>query len=217
MSVSILDVLNVRHATYDMFSELFLYKFHEEEYNELLNKLKFLDENLSKYMEETGVNVGEIRRAFHEAKRSDYLIEYSTLFLTGMGVKPLTPVESKRMFSLMGEKVATFKYTDVVRFLKSRGIVPKMSSQFSPELDHISSLLAFMSILIEEEFNLRSSKQDAFKSVQDQKNFATTHLFSWVPDWANDVVSDPRSNLYKVVCRELDNWLKFEKDFLGER
>ncbi|MEM3359033.1 MAG: molecular chaperone TorD family protein [Zestosphaera sp.] len=217
MSVSILDVLNVRHATYDLFSDLFLYKFSSEDFNDLLKKLSLIDEKLGEFIEETGVNVREVRRVIENSKRSDYLIEYSSLFIAGVGVKPLIPVESKRLFSLMGEKVATFKYNDVIRFYRSRHLVPKLISQFPPEPDHISSLLAFMSLLIEEEFKLRSSGKDAFKTVQDQKNFAVTHLFSWIPDWINDVINDPRSSIYKVVCSELSNWLKFERDFLGER
>lgn len=217
LSISILDVLNVRHSTYDMFSDLFLYKFDVNEYQQLLEKIRTLEEKLGKYMEETGVEITEIRKVLEENKRSDYLIEYSSLFIAGVGVKPLIPVESKRLFSLMGERVATFKYNDVVRFYSSRGLVPKLGSQFSPEPDHISSLFAFMSLLVEEEFHNRSTGKDAFKVVQDQKNFATSHLFSWIPDWINDVVHDPRSRIYKVVCSQLGNWLKFEKDFLGER
>ncbi|EHP70530.1 putative component of anaerobic dehydrogenase [Metallosphaera yellowstonensis MK1] len=217
MSVSILDMLNVRHAAYDIFADLFLYKFKEEEYNELLGKLSLVQEKLGKYLMETGVDVSEILRAFKEAKRSDYLIEYSTLFMTGLGVKPLIPVESKRIFSLMGEKVALFKYNDVVRFMKSRGLVPKIVTQFSVEIDHVSSILGFMAYLVEEEFNLRVNGRDAYKTVQDQKNFAITHIFSWIPDWASDVVNDQRARIFKVVCTQLQEWLKFDRDFLGER
>ncbi len=200
-----------------MFSDLFLYKFDPEEYHQLMDKLKSIEERLGTYMEETGIKVGEIRAVFEQAKRSDYLTEYSSLFISGVGIKPLVPVESKRLFSLMGDRVATFKYNDVVRFYRSRNLVPKISSQFSPEPDHISSLLAFMSLLVEEEFDHRRKGLDAFKVVQDQKNFAITHLFSWIPDWINDVIHDPRSNIFKVVCSQLGDWLKFERDFLGER
>ncbi|ACP36626.1 conserved hypothetical protein [Sulfolobus islandicus Y.G.57.14] len=214
MSVSVL--LNVRHALYDLFADLFLYKFVEDEYKQLLEKIDVVDRELGKQLEEVmGIRVTEIKRVFSETKRSDYLLEYSTLFLSGFGVKPLLPVESKRLFQLMGEKVATFKYTDVIRFYKSKGIVMKFSSQFNPEPDHVSSIFAFMSLLIEEEYEHRSEGRDPFKIVQDEKNFALTHIFSWIPDWINDVINDPRSNIYKIVCSELAKFLQFERKYLG--
>ncbi|MCH4815728.1 MAG: molecular chaperone TorD family protein [Saccharolobus sp.] len=214
MSVSVL--LNVRHALYDLFADLFLYKFGEDEYKQLLEKIDVVDRELGKQLEEImGIRVTEIKRVFSETKRSDYLLEYSTLFLSGFGVKPLLPVESKRLFQLMGEKVATFKYTDVIRFYKSKGIVMKFSSQFNPEPDHVSSIFAFMSLLIEEEYEHRSEGRDPFKIVQDEKNFALTHIFSWIPDWINDVINNPRSNIYKIICSELTKFLQFERKYLG--
>lgn len=209
-------MLNVRHALYDLFADLFLYKFGEDEYKQLLEKIDVVDRELGKQLEEImGIRVTEIKRVFSETKRSDYLLEYSTLFLSGFGVKPLLPVESKRLFQLMGEKVATFKYTDVIRFYKSKGIVMKFSSQFNPEPDHVSSIFAFMSLLIEEEYEHRSEGRDPFKIVQDEKNFALTHIFSWIPDWINDVINNPRSNIYKIICSELTKFLQFERKYLG--
>ncbi|AWR96142.1 dehydrogenase [Acidianus sulfidivorans JP7] len=216
MSVSIL--LNIRHASYDLFADLFLYKFEEDEYKNLLEKIDLVDKELGNQMEEVmNLNVSEIKRVFNETKRSDYLIEYSTLFLTGFGIKPLVPVESKRVFQLLGgDKIAAFKYTDIIRFYKSRGIVMKFSSQFNPEPDHISSIFAFMSLLIEEEFKYRNEGKDVFKTTQDEKNFAISHIFSWIPDWINDVINDPRSKMYKVICSELSKFLNFERNYLGE-
>ncbi len=209
-------MLNIRHASYDLFADLFLYKFGEDEYKQLLEKIDLVDKELGKQLEETiGIRVNEIKRVFSETKRSGYLIEYSTLFLSGFGAKPLLPVESKRLFQLMGEKVATFKYTDVINFYRSRGIVMRFSSQFNPEPDHISSIFAFMSLLIEEEYEQRSEGKDPFKVLQDEKNFAITHIFSWIPDWASDVINDPRSSIYKVVCSELAKFLRFERKYLG--
>ncbi|WP_338598252.1 molecular chaperone TorD family protein [Sulfolobus tengchongensis] len=213
--MSVTALLNLRHATYDLFADLFLYKFYEEEYKQLQEKLDLIDREIGKQLEEIGIRVKEIRKVFSDLERKNYLIEYSTLFIAGVGVKSLIPVESKRLFNLMGEKIATFKYNDVIRFYKSRNLVMRFTSQFNPEPDHISSLLAFMSVLIEEEYEYRNQGKDPFRIIQDEKNFATTHIFSWIPDWINDVIRDPRSKIYKVVCSELDHWLKFEKKYLG--
>jgi hypothetical protein len=48
----------------------------------------------------------------------------------------------------------------------------------------------------------------------DQRNFFTTHVYGWIPDWVNDVVHDPRADIYKVVCEELGKWLELERRYL---
>jgi len=91
-----------------------------------------------------------------------------------------------------------------------------MLGEFTPEPDHISTILAFMSLLIKEEIDLKRKGEggDLFKNKSDQKNFFTTHVYSWIPDWANDVISDKRSDIYRVVCEELRKWIENEREYL---
>lgn len=201
----------MRFLVYDVFGQLFLYNYYDEDYNQLLNKLEKL-----KDIQEINsiVDFKSIYEKFYSTKKSDYLIEYSTLFLTGLGVKPLTPVESKRFYSLMGEKVAKFRKDDILRFYVSRRLKMNYLGQFVFEEDHISSIFAFMAYLIKEEISLRQERKDVFKNLMDQRNFFTTHIESWIPDWINDVISDKRSDVYKVVCRELKKWIDFEHSYL---
>lgn len=208
---SLLEISSLRFLAYDLFSHLFLYNYYDEDYNSLLDKLSKV-----KDLEDVNsiVSFRDIWEKFNSSKKSDYLVEYSTLFLTGLGVKPLSPVESKRLFSLMGEKVAQFRRNDILRFYSSRGLKLNYIGQFRFEEDHISTIFAFMAYLIKEEIMLRKERRDTYKNTMDQKNFFTTHIYGWIPDWANDVITDKRSDIFKIVCRELRKWLDFENSYL---
>ncbi|BFH72264.1 molecular chaperone TorD family protein [Sulfurisphaera javensis] len=208
---SLLEIASMRFLVYDSFSQLFLYNYYDEDYSQLikkLGKLKDIGEINSI------VDFQSIWEKLTSSKKSDYLIEYSTLFLTGLGVKPLTPVESKRFFSLMGEKVAKFRKDDILRFYRSRGLKLNYLGQFIFEEDHISTIFAFMAYLINEELKLRQERKDVYKNLMDQKNFFLTHIYGWIPDWINDVISDKRSDIFKVVCKELRKWIDFENNYL---
>ncbi|MEJ2776286.1 molecular chaperone TorD family protein [Sulfolobaceae archaeon RB850M] len=207
-----LEISSLRFLMYDLFSTLFFYNYYDEDYERMIKKLDKLAET-----EIDAVNVKRIRDKIKSSKKSDLLIEYTTLFMTGIGIKPLIPVESKRFFSLMGERVAQFRYNDILRFYKSRNVkINYMLGEFTPEPDHISTILAFMSLLIKEEIDLKRKGEggDLFKNKSDQKNFFTTHVYSWIPDWANDVISDKRSDIYRVVCEELRKWIENEREYL---
>jgi len=208
---SLLEVSSLRYLSYDLFSNLFLYNYYEEDYDPLLKKMEKV-----KDLEDVNsiVNFKSIWDKLTSVKKSDYLIEYSTLFLTGIGIKPLTPVESKRLFSAMGEKVAQFRKNDILHFYSSRGLRLNYLGQFRFEEDHISTIFAFMSYLVKEEMMLRKERRDTYKNVMDQKNFFTTHIQSWIPDWANDVIMDNRSDVFKVICKELRKWIDFENGYL---
>jgi len=208
---SLLEVSSLRYLSYDLFSNLFLYNYYEEDYDQLLKKLGKV-----KDLEDVNsiVNFKSIWDKLTSVKKSDYLIEYSTLFLTGIGIKPLTPVESKRLFSLMGEKVAQFRKNDILHFYSSRGLRLNYLGQFRFEEDHISTIFAFMSYLVKEEMMLRKERRDTYKNTMDQKNFFITHIQSWIPDWANDVIMDNRSDVFKVICKELRKWIDFENGYL---
>lgn len=214
MSAS-LEIASFRFLVYDLFSSLLLYNFYDEDYKTMLNKLEKLSS-----LEADVIDIRRIRDKVKSITKSDLLIEYTTLFMTGTGVKPLTPVESKRVFSVMGESVAQFKYNDVLRFYRSRNVkIGYDLGVFTPEPDHAATILAFMAYLVKEEIELRSKGvKDLFRNKTDQKNFFTSHIDSWMPDWINDVINDPRSNVYKVVCEELRKWIDFEREYLkGER
>ncbi|QIW24750.1 dehydrogenase [Sulfolobus sp. S-194] len=208
---SLLEISSMRFLIYDTFSHLFLYNYYEEDYTQLMKKLEKI-----KDIQEINsvVNFKTIWEKLSDSKRSDYLIEYTTLFLTGLGVKPLTPVESKRFFSLMGERVAKFRKDDIMRFYSSRRLKLNYMNQFVFEEDHISNILAFMAYLIKEEIALRQERRDVYKNLMDQKNFFITHIQGWIPDWINDVINDPRSDIFKIVCRELKKWIDFENSYL---
>ena len=208
---SLLEVSSLRYLSYDLFSNLFLYNYYDEDYDQLLKKLEKV-----KDLEDVNsiVNFKSIWEKLTSVKKSDYLIEYSTLFLTGIGIKPLTPVESKRLFSLMGEKVAQFRKNDILHFYSSRGLRLNYLGQFRFEEDHISTIFAFMSYLVKEEMMLRKERRDTYKNTMDQKNFFITHIQSWIPDWANDVITDNRSDVFKVICKELRKWIDFENGYL---
>lgn len=212
MSLSTLDQASLRFLVYDLFSALFYYNFYDEDYNKMKEKLEKIS---SLGIDKSIVDVERIKDKIFNSNKSDLLIEYTTLFLTGLGVKPLTPVESKRFFSLMGEKVATFRYTDMLRFLRSRNVrLNYMLGEFQPEPDNIVTILAFMSVLIKEEIEILQKGGDLYKNKADQRNFFTTHIYSWIPDWINDVINGKRADIYKVVCEELRKWLETEKEYL---
>ncbi|TRM79146.1 dehydrogenase, partial [Sulfolobus sp. D5] len=201
----------LRFHIYDLFSEIFLYKIDDRQYQQMIDKINKAEEKLGDLVKEIAkVDLSEIRQKFFEKKKSDYLVEYSTLFLTGLGYKPLTPVESKRFFVISGEKIALFKYQDITRFYGSRRLLIKFGDNFVHEPDHISTILAFMSYLVKEEYEIRKENRDLFKILSDEYNFMTTHIISWIPDWANDVINDNRADIFKVVCKNLNNWIEYD-------
>ncbi|BDC17272.1 molecular chaperone TorD family protein [Acidianus sp. HS-5] len=193
--------LSNRAFIYDIFSDIFYYKLDDDSYKEMLEKIKVAKEVFEP--------LSEVFELLNTKQKKDYLIEYTTLFLTGIGVKPLTPVESKRLYTLMGEKVALFKLNDIIKFYKAYKLRPKMGDFFQPEADHISSIMAFMSFLI--------SKEDEGdqRAIMDERNFFISHVYGWIPDWANDVIVDDRSEIFKSVCKALNEWINVEKDRLG--
>lgn len=205
-----IEISYFRFAIYDLFSTLFLYNFYDEDYNAMLMKLDELSN-----VENEVIDIKRIREAVRSVKKSDLLIEYTTLFLTGIGFKPLVPVESKRLYSIMGERIAMGKYKDLLWFYRKNGIeVNYAMGQFVPEPDHIAAILAFMGYLIRKETKARKEGKLDWQLVEDQKNFFVSHVYSWIPDWANDVINDSRANVYKVVCEELKKWLDAERELI---
>lgn len=211
-----MDLTLLRFYIYDLFSEIFLYKIEDNEYNQMIEKINKIDDNFREILRQiSNVDTLEIRKKFENIEKKDYLIEYSTLFLTGLGNKPLTPVESKQIFVNLGEKIALFKYNDIIRFYQSRGIRIKLDRNFVHEIDHISTILTFMSFLVKEEYELRRSNKNPFKTISDEINFMTTHIMSWVPSWAHEVINDSRSNIFRVVCKNLVQWINYDYDNLS--
>ncbi len=201
----------LRFHMYDLFSEIFLYKIDDKQYQQMIDKINKAEEKLGDLVKEIArVDLSEIKLKFSEKKKSDYLIEYSTLFLTGLGFKPLTPVESKRLFVISGEKIALYKYQDIIRFYGSRRLLMKLGDSFVHEPDHISTILAFMSYLVREEYEIRKENGDLFKILSDEYNFMTTHIISWIPDWSNDVINDNRADIFKIICKNLNNWIEYD-------
>ena len=102
-----MDLTLLRFYIYDLFSEFFLYKIEDNEYNQMIEKINKIDDNFREILRQiSNVDMLEIRKKFESIEKKDYLIEYSTLFLAGFGNKPLTPVESKQIFVNLGEKIA---------------------------------------------------------------------------------------------------------------
>ncbi|EZQ02013.1 dehydrogenase [Candidatus Acidianus copahuensis] len=199
----------LRYYIYDFFGDLFIYNYDENDYNLLLDKMEKLSQ-VKEFREL--VNINDIQEIFKKIERKDYLIEFSTLFLSGNS--NLIPIESKRLYSLQGEKVAIFKKNDIIRFYRSRKLALAMSF-FQPEADHIASIMAFMSYLVSEENKKRRSGLDPFSIITDERNFFTSHVYNWIPEWAKEVIADKRSFIYKLVCQRLLNFLQVEKDYLG--
>ncbi|MUN29834.1 dehydrogenase [Sulfolobus metallicus DSM 6482 = JCM 9184] len=197
-----------RSLLYEFYSDLFIYKWDEEEYSSFVQRVKDVDS--------TYTNLRPLTSKILNASRKDLLVEYSSLFLTGTGSRPLTPVESKRIFSIMGEKIALSKYKDLLSFYDSWGLKPKsVGNFFQPEADHISSILAFMAFLISKENETTAEGRKPLRSMSDQKLFFFNHVLSWIPSWANDVIKDKRSNLFGVACSSLNQWIEQEKIRLG--
>ncbi|EWG06718.1 MAG: hypothetical protein ASUL_07869 [Candidatus Aramenus sulfurataquae] len=205
------DLPVIRFYVYDTFSEIFFYKINDDEYKVMIDKVNKVSENLGQAIKEvSGVDFPRIAKKFSEIKKKDYAIEYTTLFLTGLGLKPLMPVESRRTFAISGEKQALRQYLDITSFYERRGVVPKVAGSFIHEPDHITTILAFMALLAREEIEERKEGKDFMKTVKEESEFLNRHVVNWVIDWARDVMSDPRANLFKVVCEELAKWIEFD-------
>jgi len=199
--VAMMRELSNRAFIYDVFSDIFYYKLDDESYKEMIEKIKIAKDVFDPF--------SEVFNVLNLRPKKDYLIEYTTLFLTGLGIKPLVPVESKRLYALMGEKIAMFKLNDIIRFYKSYKLRPKIGDFFQLEVDHVSSIMAFMSYLVSKE------GEEGQRVIIDEKNFFISHIYGWIPDWANDVIADERSEIFKPICKALNEWIYIEKDNLG--
>lgn len=198
--MTMMKEINNRSFIYDVFSDIFYYKLDDNGYKEMLEKISIAKEVFEP--------MSEVLEILNSRSKKDYLIEYTTLFLTGLGIKPLIPVESKRLYALIGEKIALFKLNDIIKFYRAYKLKPKIVDFFQPEVDHISSIMAFLSFL--------ASKEDEDKRiVLDERNFFISHVYSWIPDWANDVIADERSEIFKPICKALNEWISIEKEYLG--
>ncbi len=198
--------LSSRALVYDFFSDLFVYKWDDEEYESFMQRVKEMRDFPP---------LRELSEKLLSTPRRDLLVEYSSLFMANVGERLLNPAESKRLFSILGEKVALMKLRDLLSFYNDWGLSPIPTGFFQPEPDHVSSILAFMSFLIMKEEETKSQGREPVRSKSDQRTFFFNHILSWVPEWCRDVMKDKRADVFSVACRELVNWIEEERKVLG--
>lgn len=205
----------VRHLVYDGLAEVFTYRVRDNDWNELLSKLEEYAKLDKDIKDQTGFSFNEILEKLREAGKGKVAVEYSTLFDTGIGARPLNPVESIRLYSLVGESAATFKLRDLRRFYAKYGLNPNIHREFREAEDHISMVFAFMSHLCDLEYRIKQEKRAVDDVVRDQRNFMVSHIKSWIPELMDDVINDKRSEVFKVVGKNVKSWVKFDSLLLG--
>ena len=65
MSISLMDLTLLRFYIYDLFSEFFLYKIEDNEYNQMIEKINKIDDNFREILRQiSNVDMLEIRKKF---------------------------------------------------------------------------------------------------------------------------------------------------------
>jgi TorA maturation chaperone TorD len=143
-------------------------------------------------------------------------VEYARLFLgPGKHVSPHESVHHKRddgqWGQLWGESTA-----EVKKIIESAGLEYK--TEYTGLPDHISVELEFMQqvVLREEQAWQNDDKETALLCQENEKKFVDEHLFCWIPDFCEKVVTEADLPFYREMARLTKTFIEFEKQELNK-
>jgi TorA maturation chaperone TorD len=143
-------------------------------------------------------------------------VEYARLFLgPGKHISPHESVHHKRddgqWGQLWGESTAQVK-----KIIESSGLEYK--TEYTGLPDHISVELEFMQqvILREEQAWQADDKDMVLLCLENEKKFVDEHLFCWIPDFCEKVVTEADLPFYREMAKLTRTFIEFEKEELNK-
>jgi len=141
----------------------------------------------------------------------DLAVEYARLFLgPGKHISPHESVHHKKEGTqsgqLWGESTA-----EVKKIIESSGLEYK--TEYTGLPDHISVELEFMQqvILREEQAWQDDDKDTARLCLENEKEFVGEHLFRWIPEFCEKVITEANLPFYREMARLTRTFIEFEK------
>jgi len=162
----------------------------------------------------------ELNNGFFKKPEKELLdalaVEYARLFLgPGKHVSPHESVHHKRddgqWGQLWGESTA-----EVKKIIESSGLEYK--TEYTGIPDHISVELEFMQqvVMREEQAWQDDDKATARLCQENEKKFVDEHLFGWIPDFCEKVVTEADLPFYREMAKLTRTFIEFEKQELNE-
>ena len=189
--------------------------YRREMTSDLLHQIK--DPQFLGVLSDLGIelNNGFFRKPDKELLE-DLAVEYTRLFLgPGKHISPHESVHHKKEGTqsdqLWGESTA-----DVKKIIESSGLEYK--TEYTGLPDHISVELEFMQqvILREEQAWQDDDAKTALLCQGNEKKFVDEHLFRWVPEFCEKVITEADLPFYREVARLTRTFIEFEKQELNK-
>jgi TorA maturation chaperone TorD len=146
----------------------------------------------------------------------DLAVEYARLFLgPGQHISPHESVHHKmegvQSGQLWGELTA-----EVKKIIESSGL--EYITEYSGLPDHISVELEFMQhvVMREEQACQDDDKATALLCQENEKKFVDEHLFRWIPDFCEKVVTEADLPFYREMAKLTRTFIEFEKQELNK-
>jgi TorA maturation chaperone TorD len=160
----------------------------------------------------------ELNNGFFKKPEKELLealaVEYARLFLgPGKHISPHESVhhnkEGARSGQLWGKSTA-----EVKKFIQSSGLEYK--TEYTGLPDHIGVELEFMQQVVQRE--AQAWKEDDDKTAllcrENEKKFVDEHLFSWIPEFCEKVITEADLPFYREMARLTKTFIEFEKQEL---
>jgi TorA maturation chaperone TorD len=197
---------NLRSTLYGFLAAI----YRQEVSSDLLQHIK--DPQFLGVLTKLGI---ELNNGFFKKPEKELLdalaVEYAHLFLgPGKHVSPHESVHHKKEGAqsgqLWGESTA-----EVKKFIESSGLEYK--SEYTGLPDHISVELEFMQqvILREEQAWQDDDKETAMLCLENEKKFADEHLFRWIPEFCEKVVTEADLPFYREMAKLTRTFIEFER------
>ena len=184
--------------------------YRQEVSSDLLQQIK--DPQFLGVLTQLGI---ELNNGFFKKPDKELLdalaVEYARLFLgPGKHISPHESVHHKKEGTqsgqLWGESTA-----EVKKIIESSGLEYK--TEYTGLPDHISVELEFMQqvILREEQAWQDNEKETALLCQENEKKFVDEHLFRWIPEFCEKVITDADLPFYREIARFTRAFIEFEK------
>jgi TorA maturation chaperone TorD len=184
--------------------------YRQEVSSDLLQQIK--DPQFLGVLTQLGI---ELNNGFFKKPDKELLdalaVEYARLFLgPGKHISPHESVHHKKENTqsgqLWGESTA-----EVKKIIESSGLEYK--TEYTGLPDHISVELEFMQqvILREEKAWQDNDKETALLCQENEKKFVDEHLFRWIPEFCEKVITDADLPFYREIARFTRAFIEFEK------